>query len=237
LKAAVRDQTRVFAGYRAFVPFVYRSHGVPTTNPSTVDWLNAPVTCTIIGAILGALLGTVTASIGFFVSRWWDGRCARNEADTRYRNLLIAVLRELGSYLGVLGTLVQQLAIIEKHCTPGCPEYGKPPFIPSYDLDASFLERMKYELATCNRNSKVEQAIWDCHFELSHIGERLGHLKLGRVADKEDLARYGVNVSGFRQLVLSGQRLFAKTMDLVNRTIDPKNHSPATQSETKSEGT
>src|SRR5437870_872404 len=75
---------------------------------------------------------------------------------------------ELVFYLGKLKQLVDELDAAEREIT-----HRRKPIIPTYDVYPSFLEQAKITLARLYKNAQLVQQVGHCHYELSHIRQRL----------------------------------------------------------------
>ena len=96
---------------------------------------------------------------------------------------------------------------------------GKDPIIPTYDLYPDFLEQSKIKLNKLFMNSKIVKNIGECHYELSHIKERLNLMK-STLRKNYDPKIQVKNVQGFKKLVDKNITQFKQLLVLIKKEIE-----------------
>jgi hypothetical protein len=135
--------------------------------------------------------GVVGVVVGFFLSWVFQRRERRQENNTRYRCLLESIANELDFY-------ADKLTFLSKQISQFLDGSG---VIPSYKFYPSFLEQGKLRMNEFMRNSGLVKDVGHCHFELSHICERM------------DLFRRECEATNPRAMVLTNGRGFKGLVD------------------------
>lgn len=144
----------------------------------------------LISAVLGSL-------ITLFVTTWIGTRQKERELDQKYLNLVTSTINELEFYLTKLNQLATEAQAIILNLSSQTP-----PLIPTYSLYPTFLEQAKLNLSSFNKNPELVKRVGHCHFELSHIQQRLELMKT-ELRMKKNSHVLILNVGGFKALVES----------------------------------
>jgi hypothetical protein len=145
-------------------------------------------------------IGLIGGAVGFLLSRWIAERTKKREEDEQYCCLLVSAANELEFYAEKFTFLSSQLA-----------QYlAGTGVIPSYQFYPAFLEQIKIRISGLMRDADVLKEIGHCHFELSHICERMAIFKK-QCDDPAPLApMITKNTRGFKELVDSNIPVFQK---------------------------
>ena len=142
----------------------------------------------LISAVLGSL-------ITLFVTTWIGAKQREKESRQKYLNLVTSTLNELEFYVRKLEQLSAETKTILNALSSATP-----PLIPTYSLYPSFLEQAKLNLSNFNINPELVKRVGHCHFELSHIQQRLELMK-SELRTKDNSPVLIANVGGFKALV------------------------------------
>jgi hypothetical protein len=131
----------------------------------------------------------------------------------KYLNLLISTINELEFYTSKLNQLSSEVSeIIVKLSSQASPH------IPTYSLYPSFLEQAKLNLSGFNKNPDIVKSVGQCHFELSHIQQRLEQMKIElRTATIPDALIS--NVKGLKNLVEVNIKLFETVLSELKKEV------------------
>lgn len=178
-----------------------------TSNTSQDSGASSPKSKASVGAFLlqvlnsnfaSAFIGLLGGIVGFFVSRRIETGTKKREEDERYFCVLQSVANELDFYADKFKFLSGQLQ----------DSLAGEGIIPSYQFYPSFLEQGKIRLSGFMRNPSILKEVGHCHFELSHIRERLSIF----INQFDDLASPApmmkTNTQGFLKLVESNIPVF-----------------------------
>lgn len=141
----------------------------------------------------------IVAVLSSWVTLWLTNRTnnklKKEDDEKKYLNLVISTINELEFYLTKLNQLTTEAQAIILNLSSQTPV-----LIPTYSLYPSFLEQAKLNLSSFNKNPELVKRVGHCHFELSHIQQRLELMK-AELRAKSNLPALISNVGGFKALV------------------------------------
>lgn len=148
--------------------------------------------------LAAACIGLIGGAVGFFIARYLDRSSKRRDEEERYCVLLESLANELEFYADKFGFLSDQLAGF----------IGGSGIVPSYTFYPNFLEQGKIRMNEFMRNSKLVKEVGHCHFELSHICERMENFKKQSEDGTSPHPMLIGNANGFKGLVDSNIPVF-----------------------------
>lgn len=143
------------------------------------------------------IIGVLSSLITLWFTVWSNKKQKEDDEKQKYLNLLISTINELEFYTSKLNQLVTEAQTIILKLSSQTP-----PLIPTYSLYPTFLEQAKLNLSSFNKNPELVKRVGHCHFELSHIQQRLELMKT-ELRMKKNSHVLILNVGGFKALVES----------------------------------
>jgi hypothetical protein len=169
--------------------------------------------------IISTILTLVATFCGFLGSQKLENKRKTLEEDRRYKILLMSAKYEIDFYGPKLALLSEQLGEVFRALQAREPLI----VLPSFQLYPSLLETLKNQMISFMRDSKLSQSVAHCHFELSHLRERLLELRErergGPLVVHE--AFIG-NVAGIKKLVDSTILAFKQTSEELEKNVNPQ---------------
>lgn len=158
-----------------------------------------------------ALVSGGTAIVAFFFGQHFERAKERRREWSDYHNALQLTQHELEFHVERFLQLSKELTSLAEQLRNGVHYV-----VPSYTLYAASLEHFKMLLGGFLRNSDLVKAVGECHFELSHIIERLDFTKeqCGK-AIGANVHLICVNVEGFNTLVKENISRFRDVIDKI----------------------
>lgn len=168
-----------------------------------LDFISNPFT----SAALASIITLIATNI-------YNSRQKKKEELRNYKSLLSSTNNELEFYISKL----EQLKIDSNNIINAIKIQNSPPVIPTYSIYPKFLENSKIELSKFYKNADIIKRVGHCHFELSHICERLELIK------KELRTHYNsqieiANICGFLKLVESNLIEFNAVVQTISKEL------------------
>lgn len=167
-----------------------------------LDFISNPFTSAALASIITLILNNI-----------YNSRKKKKEELLNYKTLLMTTKNELEFYIVKFDQLKTESDDIIKAINK-----KSSPIIPTYSLYPKFLENSKIGLNKFFKNVNIVKRVGHCHFELSHISERLELLKKElRTAfnPQKEIA----NIGGFKKLVESNITEFNNTVNVIDSEI------------------
>ena len=165
------------------------------------------------GTVLGIISGAIIAIFSVWLANYFNLKKEKKKENDNYKTLLLTSKNELEFYIRKLFQLSNESSEIINVLS-----IEKDPLIPSYSIYPKFLENSKIGLSKFYRNVEIVEKVGHCHFELSHISERLEQLKK-ELRSKFNVQKQIANVEGFKELVVSNIQEFKNAIDLIQNEI------------------
>lgn len=168
-----------------------------------LDFISNPFT----SAALASIITLIATNI-------YNARQKRKEELANYKSLLSSTNNELEFYISKL----EQLKIDSNNIINAIKTQNSPPIIPTYSIYPRFLENSKIELSKFYKNSDIIKRVGHCHFELSHICERLELIKK-ELRTNYDPQKEVANIGGFLKLVESNLIEFNDVVRTISKEL------------------
>ncbi len=136
--------------------------------------------------VIGIFLGVIVSFLSLLLHGWYRDKKDEKNESKKYSLCLVSTKNELPFYLDKLIQLSDNISEIINAI-----QNESLIIIPSYSLYPDFLEKTKIEINSYFRNSQLVRDIGHCHFELSHISERLKNTK-------DELSRFSDHLQAYR---------------------------------------
>jgi hypothetical protein len=171
--------------------------------------------------LFGAIIGAAFAIIAVFLGQELQRRHQEKKEIKNYIAILKSASNELLFYHGKLTQLHSEVGAII-----GDLQNLKVRDIihPSYDLYPSYLEYLKSAISGYSRNPEIIQQIAHCHFELSHIMNRLNlsrsELDMNMIRSSSTYRMTALkNTQGFQNLIRAGIDSFRQAETILKKEI------------------
>jgi len=168
-----------------------------------IDFISNPFTSAALASIITLLLTNI-----------YNTRQKRKEELSNYISLLSSTKNELEFYIIKLDELKSD----SNNIIIAIKTQNSPPIIPTYSIYPKFLENSKIELSKFYKNVEIVKRVGHCHFELSHIFERLELIKL-ELRTKYDPQKEIANIGGFLKLVESNITEFSLVAEVIGTEL------------------
>lgn len=149
------------------------------------------------------LIGFAIALLTFGIKELFFYILKKRNENSKYRIVLDSTKDELIYYLGKLKQLRDDFL------SPSSgKDGGKKYLIPSFSLYPNFLEKSKIDIHSFFRNKDIVRIVSECHFEISHINERLSSLK--------NRSQNESTIQGLKKLVETNIERFERAIDAID---------------------
>jgi len=157
--------------------------------------------------------GLIGALIVLVISEILRNRREKKDHKRNYITTLQVVKDEIEFYYGKFAFLHHHNELILKDL-----RQEDSPIIPTFSFYPDHIGSLKQDLCAFQMNHDIIKLVTMCHFELTHISERLNHQKdvLRSEYDSELMIK---NIEGFNILINNGIKLFTEAIEVLNKEI------------------
>lgn len=168
-----------------------------------INFISNPFTSAALASIITLIL-----------TNFYKNRLKKKEEINNYKVLLLSTKNELEFYISKLKQLDNEsLSIIHNI------RINEKPIIPTYSLYPKYLEDAKIRINIFFKNADIVKRISHCHFELSHLSERLELMKKELRTDYDSDIEIS-NVGGLNKLESSNIREFTDVIEELSSEIN-----------------